>query len=128
MSYTTLPIVGAFHRPPAQALIDVLAVGTPLFLMAEPTNAYDANAIQVYLESHNIPAEAHPSLEEAIARFGLDLDTVLSQDQWHLGYVPKEFAAQLRAAGTIMPNIPMDVEFALSSEGKPRVKFSEPVL
>ena len=94
--------------------------------MAEPTNAYDANAIQVYLESHNIPAEAHESLEEAIARFGLDLDTILSQDQWHLGYVPKEFAAQLRAAGTIVPNIPMDVEFAYRPKASPKI-LEEPV-
>jgi hypothetical protein len=128
MSYTTLPIVGAFYRPPAKTLLAALAIGTPLFLMAEPTNEFDANAVAVFLESQNIPEAAHEMLSQELPNFGFDLDTILSQDQWHLGYIPKQFASALRASETIMPNAPFDVEFAISGDGSPRVRFAEPVL
>ena len=128
MAYATLPIVGAFYRPPAAKLIESLPIGTPLFLMAEPDNQYDANAVAVYLESHNIPEASHSLLEESLPPFGFDLDTVLGQEQWHLGYVPKEFAALLRGRNIIVPNTPMDVTFAVAPDGKPRVRFVEPVL
>ena len=47
MPMNTFPIVGAYYHPPAKALIDALAVDTPLLLIAEPDNAYDPNAIAV---------------------------------------------------------------------------------
>ena len=34
----TLPIVGAFYRPPAEAILKVLPVGAKLSLFAEPEN------------------------------------------------------------------------------------------
>ena len=128
MPYSTLPIVGSFYRPPAKILIDALPIGTPLFIMAEPDNQYDPNAVAVWLETRNIPETSYAALEEALPAFGFDLDTVLSQDQWHLGYIPKDFAAQLRASETVMPNTPVDVEFATAANGSPRVRFPEPVL
>lgn len=128
MSTNTLPIVGAFYRPPAKLLLDCLSIGTPLFLLAEPDNQYDPNAVAVYLESHNIPVESHAKLEEELPPFGQSLDSVLGQDQWHLGYIPKEFAAQLRASETVVPNTPVDVTFSVSANGAPRVRFGEPVL
>ena len=128
MSTNTLPIVGMFYRPPAKVLIENLAIGTPLFLLAEPDNQFDPNAVAVYLESHNIPEAAHASLEEALPAFGFSLDAVLGQDQWHLGYIPKDFAAQLRQTETVIPNLPVDVTFSTSANGSPRVRFTEPVL
>ena len=128
MAYNTLPIVGSFYRPPAKTLIEALPIGTPLFLLAEPDNQYDANAIAVYFESQNIPESSHGQLDEALSQYGFSLDTIIAQDQWHLGYLPKEFAAQLRASDTVVVNRPMDVTFAVAPDGKPRVRFAKPVL
>jgi HIRAN domain len=128
MSTNTLPIVGMFYRPPAKALIDALTIGTPLFLLAEPDNQYDPNAVAVYLESHNIPENAIDALEESLPSFGFSWDSIIAQDQWHLGYIPKDFAAQLRASETVVPNKPVDVTFAVNASGAPRVRFAEAVL
>lgn len=128
MPTNTLPIVGAYHRPPARILIASLPIGTPLFLLAEPDNQYDPNAIQVFLESQNIPAASHAELERELPNAGFSLDTVIAQDQWHLGYIPKEFAAQLRATDTVVPNVPVDVTFSTAPNGAPRVRFTESVL
>ena len=47
MRTLTTPIVGAHFRPPAKQLLEVLPIGTPMLLRAEPDNPYDENAIQV---------------------------------------------------------------------------------
>ena len=125
MTTNTLPIVGAFFRPPAKALIEVLAIGTPLFLIAEPDNPYDSNAIAVFLESANIPISAHPILEETLPPFGFSIEQILSQDAWHLGYVPKEMAAKITAQG-ILGSDPYPVTFSTSANGGPRVRSTEP--
>jgi hypothetical protein len=128
MPYNTLPIVGMHFRPPAKVLVNALSIGVPLFLLAEPSNAFDEHAIQVFLESKNIPEAAHGFLDEGLPQFGFDLDTVLGQEQWHLGYIPKEFAKLLKESGTVVNDKPMDVTFATNAQGAPRVRFAEPVL
>ena len=125
MSTNTLPIVGMFYRPPAKALIDVLAVGTPLLLIAEPDNAYDPNAIAVWLHSRDIPEASHPMLEETLPPFGKSLEEVLSEEEWHLGYIAKEMAAQLRQCGAVGTDKAVEVTFATSASGAPRVRFAE---
>lgn len=126
MPTNTLPIVGAFYRPPAKALIEVLAVGTPLQLIAEPDNQYDPNAIAVWLETANVPAGAETRLEELLPQFGMDMETILSETAWHLGYVPKEMAAKLKASGAIEDGHPYDVTFSTSASGAPRVRSVAP--
>jgi hypothetical protein len=128
MSHYTLPIVGGFYRPPALAIVNALPVGTPLFLSAEPDNPADANAVAVWIVSECIPASAHPQLEEELPKCGLTLDHVLQEEQWHLGYIPKEFAKQLRETNTIPVDRTVAVQFSVSNEGKPRVRFENPVL
>lgn len=128
MSYATMPIVGAFYRPPAKVLITVLPIGCPLKLYAEPDNPADANAVAVYLASKDIPDTAHDELGEALPQFGFDLAQVLAQEEWHLGYVPKEMAKQLRDADIVMPSVPVDVTFSLNAKGNPRIRFAEEVL
>lgn len=127
MPYTTMPIVGAFYRPPAQALINILAIGTPLFIIAEPDNPADPNAVAVWLATGDISEEVHGKLDELGTPFGFPLDTILSQDQWQLGYVPKAMAAALRAAD-IVHFEPVEVAFALNRDGVPRIMFAAPVL
>lgn len=128
MSTNTLPIVGAYFRPPAKILIESLAVGTPLYLLAEPDNHVDPNAVAVYVEASNIPETAHAFLEEILPQCGFTLDAVLGQETWHLGYIPKDFAKQLRESGTVPEGVPLDVTFATNVTGAPRVRFSANVL
>lgn len=126
-AYAALPIVGAFFRPPAQSLLNSLAVGTPLFLLAEPENPHDVNAIAVWLETQHLPESSREALTESLPNYGFDLDTIIGQDQWHLGYLPKLFAKRIRDAAIVEPNIPMDVTFAVNPQGQPRVAFKEPI-
>jgi len=128
MPHYTLPIVGAFYRPPAKIVLDAIPVGTPLFLSAEPDNEHDTNAVAVWIVSECIPASAHPKLEADLPRFGFSLDTFLEQEQWHLGYIPRDFAAGLRSQGIVPTDATVAVQFSVSNEGKPRVRFEEPVL
>jgi hypothetical protein len=123
MPTNTLPIVGAFYRPPAKALIEALSIGTPLELIAEPDNQYDPNAIAVYLRTVDIPPNAYDKLEEILPPYGYSLEQVMNEEIFHLGYIPKEFAAKLAPGfGTE----PMEVTFSLSSNGAPRVRREEP--
>jgi len=124
---TTLPIVGAFYRPPAELLLSVLPIETELLLIAEPENLHDPNAIAVWLESLNIPSSAYPKLEIELPNFGLNLDSLLASDYWHLGYIPRAFALKLREAGIVDETGPKPVTFCLSPDGKPRVRFSNPI-
>lgn len=84
-----LPIVGAFYRPPAKALLAVLASDTPLVLRPEPENPHDANAVMVVLKSADIPESAHAVLRESLPPFGSTLEEVLAQEEWHIGYIPR---------------------------------------
>ena len=45
------PIVGMSHRFPAQAVMNYLPADTPLYLVREPGNQYDVNAIQVWVKN-----------------------------------------------------------------------------
>lgn len=126
LSMSTYPLVGAFYRPPAKALIDVLPIGTPLTLIAEPENQYDPNAVAVWLYSRDIPeGAAHDKLSETLPAFGTDLDTVLSQEAWHLGYIAKEMAKQLRENDVVPIDSPIEGSFSLSSGGAPRVRLTD---
>jgi hypothetical protein len=128
MSYARLPIVGMFFRPPAKVLVNVIAVGTPLTLLAEPENPFDPNAISVWVKSADIPGTAHETLGEQLPEYGFSLGDVLAQDEWHLGYIPKNFAAELKAAGVVVDDVPVAVKFCTNPKGEPRVEFEEPVL
>ena len=128
MSYARLPIVGMFYRPPAKVLVNVIAVGTPLTLLAEPDNPADPNAIAVYVKSSEIPETAHDALAEQLPEYGFSLDDILNQDEWHLGYIPANFAAQLKAAQIVVDDTPVEVKFCTNPKGDPRVEFDEPVL
>jgi len=90
----TTQLVGAHFRPPAKALLACLPAGHPLFLRPEPTNEYDANAVQVVLLRSTLePLLADVAfseeLENQLAGQGFDLATVREADEWHLGYLPR---------------------------------------
>lgn len=119
-SAAIIPLVGAYYRPPAQAIIQVLPVGALLLLEHEPTNQHDPNAIRVFVLTTNIPEAAHEELELLAAGFGVELSRILAEPRWQLGYIPKDRAAMLLPyldrvlAATLM----------LATDGKPLVHLT----
>lgn len=90
----TTNIVGQHFRPPAKALLACLPAGHPLFLRPEPTNEYDENAVQVLLRSESLRDLCNEEffrdeVERQLASQGFDLEQVLGEAEWHLGYLPK---------------------------------------
>lgn len=124
MTTLTLPIKGAYFRPPAKALLDALSVGTPLTLLAEPDNEYDPNAIAVWLASASIPETSHAALRAGLGPFGSSLEEVLDIEWHHVGYIPKENAADLRARG-FPETAEVTAEFSVSARGAPMVRFDQ---
>jgi hypothetical protein len=124
----TLPIVGAYFRPPAKALIDALPIGAQLILRADPFGNIcdvehdDPNAISVWLPAASLPA-ATPELVRKLEGYGFTLDELRRSGVLHIGYVPREDAAQLCAHGfPAEGNI--DGSFTVTARGAPRVSFS----
>jgi hypothetical protein len=127
MSIHNLPIVGAFYRPPAKLILQAIAVGTPLLLSAEPDNEFDPHAVAVWIITENIAGPALELLELNIPTVGIDMETFVSQEQWHLGYVPKEWSVKLRLAGVVPENTVVYGKFMLENN-KPHFAFDTPVL
>ena len=95
MSDETAPLVGAFHRPPAKAILQVLPGGAALRLECEPTNQYDPNAIKVLVAVSEIPPDQHETLKLLAAGYGWDIDDILAQEEWQLGYIAAKRAMDL---------------------------------
>lgn len=118
----TFPIVGSFYRPPAKMILEHLALDTPLYLEAEPTNQFDVNAIAVYLESKDIPSATLAALEPLLPSCGHSLESLEDLKLIHLGYIPKELAKILRGRNFWSA----DGVFVTSSSGAPQIKFTDP--
>jgi HIRAN domain len=120
----TYPIVGAFYRPPASAILGVLPVGTKLTLKAEPTNEVDPNAIAVYIETSEIKTiVANEAAEKLLAsealNSGISLDDILSNaSSYHLGYIPRAIAAKIKL------NSDTPAKFTTSLDGRASVIFN----
>ena len=116
-------IVGAHFRPPAKPLLAALFGDCPLELRPEPTNAYDPNAIAVYVKSSVLKEYADcDALKDLLPNFGHTLDTLLAEKEWHLGYIRKEVAVTLapRMMGFSCP-----AEIAFLADGKAAASFAE---
>lgn len=90
----TTSLVGAHFRPPAKALLACLPAGHPLALRPEPTNEYDANAVQVVLRTSTLAplckeAFFADEVNNQLTAQGFDLESVLDEPEWHLGYLPR---------------------------------------
>lgn len=103
MTHHNYEIKGAYYRPPAKAILSVLPVDTPLTLRHDPYGNTcgvahnDPNAIAIFVKSENIPkdSEDEKPLTLALANVGFTEELLRAQGEWHLGYVPKEFAAKI---------------------------------
>lgn len=112
-------IVGAHFRPPAKAILQILPSGCPLLVIPEPTNEYDPNALQVVVETKSLPDGIDSDLTSLAAGFGFDAAMIRERDQWHLGYVPRKDAENIRLGG----ETPATLTF--SSDGKPSVTWKD---
>jgi hypothetical protein len=111
--------VGAFHRPPAQVILNSLAIGAKLLLRREPTNAFDVNAIAVWLPNEAFP-NRNTDLELAILGCGKEPTEFFSQDELQVGYIPKGIAAVLAVN---FPENNVSGSFSVSPTGKPQIRF-----
>ena len=121
MTELRFPIVGMYYRPPAQALVNVLGIGTPLALRAEPDNEVHSNAVAVILKSADLNDEAIAALDGELANFGFTIKNILDQDEWQLGYVPRNMADDLRMSGRVEPGTDVIGEFRCAASGAPRI-------
>jgi hypothetical protein len=126
MTTHTLPIVGAYYRPPSKLLLDNIAVGAEMQLHADPGGAYchanhdDPNAISVWLNTSAIPANEH--LNFCLASYGSSVAELQLNEWFHVGYIPKELAAELVRTG-FPSDASVPAEFSVGSRGSPRVRF-----
>lgn len=98
-------IRGAGFRPPAKAIINCLRAGAALELVREPTNQYDANAVQVWCKPSAVHEEDREKLELELAGFGVTLEEFDEPPGWFLGYLgapwAKELAPELDREGAV---------------------------
>lgn len=115
-------IVGAKFRPPAQGLLDSLASGTRLFARREASNAYDANAIQVWVRSADLTHDDQ-LLDEKLAGYGHSAHSVHNEREWHLGYVPRADAQVLAAKWDASGISEREGELTFGATGVPRIQI-----
>jgi len=119
-------IVGAKFRPPALALLETLPMGTKLTVQREPTNVYDSNAIMVLVQTVDMqPSEA---LAERLPGFGFGIERLFAENEWHLGYIPRERAAQIAPLMDRLPQVvkQLDATLTCNAEGQTQVRFELP--
>jgi hypothetical protein len=138
MTSHTAELRGAHFRPPAKAIIQALPTNHPLELRPEPSNPYDANAVAVWIDAKTIPEDALEELRYTLPGMGQDIDTLLEQRFWQLGYIAKEIAATVQepiallieghnvdaaasGEGFLWDGMPCRLSFG--GDGKPMVKF-----
>lgn len=119
MAIFSLPIVGSYYRPPAEAILRVLRLGVPLTLESEPSNPADPNAIKVMLRTGDIPVGEHEELAGIVENYGANLADILSNEWIHIGYIPAKEAIWVvdKIGGTIVGSL------GFTPAGKPAVIF-----
>jgi hypothetical protein len=124
----TSPIVGMSHHPPAWALIDVLALNHPLVLRHEPQNAFDPNALAIWVQTASLDDNQVEALNASsrLRRDGLTTDDLLARDEWQLGYIPAALAKALFDKGYVAPFAELPGEFTTLSSGRPCIRFTTP--
>jgi hypothetical protein len=81
-------IVGQFHRPPAQQVLNILPIGYPVMLVPEPNNKYDPKAIKVGVDLTDLPVEFIAELEKTLIGTEFQASTIVADGLFHLGYIP----------------------------------------
>lgn len=122
MTQTHAEIKGAYYRPPAQQLLDVLPVGHELVLQPEPTNPYDKNAVKVLLDLRSLSDEQIAQAASTCRNNGFEDPETIRAIGFHaqLGYVAKEIAAVIISRLEAMSHT---AKLAFSADGKPQVQI-----
>jgi hypothetical protein len=132
----TFEIVGSYYRPPAQIVLNNLssAPEARLWLTPEYSNPHDSNAIAVWLEVNQIPANILNRILDLCQKQNM-LTEPLNDDFIQLGYVSRQEAALLRCEeGELVDSIPGEyyispvtnkyfVKFSLPAEGGGGVSY-----
>jgi hypothetical protein len=105
-------IVGSHFVPPAKVLLANLPAGTPVRLVPDPENPYDAGAIRVTLKGQDIPEESWSELEVALPGTGNSLDEVRAQSSVMLGHIAATGGKPLIKANQAMPGLVGNTRFA----------------
>lgn len=126
MTSKTFPIRGAYHHPPANEILPRLSVGTPLYILAEPQNPYDVNAIQVWLPLDALKDD-DSDMDSVLAGSGTSIaELKAEQTALMVGYIGKEFAAELRQDLDFALD-PVPATYSVGANGKSHlVRFNAP--
>lgn len=116
-----LPIVGAHFRPPAKAIVQILRVDQPIYLVREPDNEYDPNAVKVVWKSSDLHPDDEETLTGQAAGYGFDAEMIKNVEEWHLGYLP---AVYMSIYANLFPSTPLQGKVSFTPEGKTAVSFT----
>lgn len=117
MSSLRIPLVGAFYRPPAKSILQASPSGMRLYLIPEPQNEYDQNAIAVNIRVSELPADRMEVLRDLLPSQGFEWEEIAQIDSVHVGYVKKEWAAEIKQGGWPIGAARLDY----SADGKPQI-------
>jgi hypothetical protein len=124
-------IVGAHFRPPAKGLLTCLPSGSKLIARREASNAYDPNAIQVIWPTTGLDASSgiglsREDVQSAVEGYGNSADEIFSQPEWHLGYVPRQEAAQIAPLMERVGLSELTGELTFAATGGAQIAFEVP--
>lgn len=100
---TTL-ITGGFAKVPGGAVQQVLAKGTELQIVPEPTNPYDPHALQVWVSVEEIPQSQMQELADRLEGTGWDMAAVMEAERIQLGFVASSSGKPLQKLGWTIGN------------------------
>lgn len=116
MTEKRFPIVGSHYRPPAAALIAVLATGTRLLLRPEPHNPHDRFAKAIFIKTQDIPTAAFAALDDGrLKAWEMTIKDIAHEPEWHLGFIPATMAKDLDLQNET------EGQFSVSVNGNPRI-------
>lgn len=136
---SSFPLVGMSHRFPANTVLSLIPPCTALYLVREPDNQYDPNAIQVWIE--NFAEATDQDSVEAVETDCLAQDKPMPDlsipfmlgyikaqtiDEDHLGadFLAPKIDAMI-AAGEISAASEVPVILTYGSSGRPSVELDE---
>lgn len=111
-------IVGMYHHGAALGFVKLLPSNTPIILRAESTNAYDANAIEVFVKREYLQALDPEDFDDACGRMGVYHSDLGEQEEWKLGYIKATEAANMQ-----LDNGDVEAFFFLDFDDKPNASL-----